>query len=87
MSTKLWVLLLSVTLLVSACYENRPPSPQPQLPQPVLFCETWIGEYVTQDRAVVVRNRIQRDGYHAWIEYLGTLDTRTYAVRANLPCQ
>lgn len=86
MSTKLWALLLSVSLLVSACYDPTPP-PQRSFPQPVLFCETRIGEYVTQDRAVVVRNRIQGDGYQAWIEYLGTLDTRTYAVWANLPCQ
>ncbi|PJF33862.1 MAG: hypothetical protein CUN57_01045 [Phototrophicales bacterium] len=46
-----------------------------------------IGEYVSNDRALAEKYAIERDGFSAWIEYLGTLDTRTYAVWADLPCR
>ena len=41
-----------------------------------------VGDYVTHDRAIVVRNSLQHRGHQAWIEHHGSLyaGTRTYVV-------
>jgi len=41
-----------------------------------------IGDYVSHDHAISVRNSMQSRGYHAWIEHHGSLysGTRTYVV-------
>ena len=41
-----------------------------------------VGDYVTHDHALSVRNEMLRRGYHAWIEHHGSLyaGTRTYVV-------
>lgn len=41
-----------------------------------------VGDYVTHDRAIVVRNALQNRGQDAWIEHHGSLysGTRTYVV-------
>jgi len=53
--------------------------------------ETFVGEYLSHDRAIQVQNEIRNRGFDAWIKHLGcftcTPSTRTYAVYAMLPAQ
>jgi hypothetical protein len=76
-----------------APYVTLPRSVEPSRSELVSqgLCRTFIGEYPSHDHAIRVQNSIRRKGFQAWIEARGcitcTVNTRTYAVFANLPCR
>ncbi len=84
------VMLLNIT---SAALALNTEAPATNL-EPSLYaqglCQAFIGEYVSHDHAIQVRNQLSSRGFNAWIVNLGCLtcrpSTRTYAVYAMVPC-
>ena len=52
------------------------------------LCVRRLGDYISHDHAIRVRNAIRSRGFQAWIEYHGSIisGSRTYVVFAEVPC-